>query len=68
MSLSNGLKYKIDANLLLNSGNVTELYHQNVQLIDVPGEVPFHPHPLTTVISMLPKFFKYCLKIMKNIK
>lgn len=39
MSLSNAAKYKIDTNLFLIGGNVAELYHQSLLLIEVSGKV-----------------------------
>ena len=44
ISLSNALEYKSNTNLLLVGGHVEELHHSSILLIDVPGEVPVHPH------------------------
>lgn len=39
MALSNALKYKIDTYLLLIDGNVPEVHHQSVLLIEVSGHI-----------------------------
>ena len=51
MSLSNTLKYKIDANILLKGSNVAELYHPHVLLIDILEEAPVHRNLSNAVIS-----------------
>ena len=46
MSLSDASKYKTD-NLSLIPGNVAELHHQSVLLIEVSGKTLVHPHYLS---------------------
>ena len=51
VTLSNGLKYKIYADLLLISGSVAEFYYQSILLINVPADIAIYQHRSNSAIS-----------------